>query len=214
MELWPRALALPLPSGTTGPGRVGYVRFECFAQIEHDLKQCRQEMKQTYDYIFNLVKNTRIIDGNAFEPESFAVVTAASSFDSTALPGHGSATISLCPRRLGGHHGVESRAPRGGSAPSSGRLVTLPLPRFPHLPPPRCPGAAPRLEAAWYRGGAATRRSRLSATSCSGGWVRLHIGDDRRRPPPVDGHGVRGEQHRSPRRLARGGGMGSDCLFS
>ena len=35
----PRSLALPLPSGTAGQGRVGYVRFECFAQIEHDLKQ-------------------------------------------------------------------------------------------------------------------------------------------------------------------------------
>ena len=40
-----------------------------FAQIEHDLKQSRQEMKQTYNYIFNLVKNTRIIDSKAFEAE-------------------------------------------------------------------------------------------------------------------------------------------------
>ena len=45
-----------------------------FAQIEHDLKQCRQEMKQTYNYIFNLVKNTRIIDGKAFEAEMSALL--------------------------------------------------------------------------------------------------------------------------------------------
>ena len=47
VELWPRAIALPLPSGTAWSGSVGYVRFECFAQNEHNLKQCRQEMKQT-----------------------------------------------------------------------------------------------------------------------------------------------------------------------
>ena len=45
-----------------------------FAQIEHDLKQCRQEMKQTYNYIFNLVKNTRIIDGKALEAEMSALL--------------------------------------------------------------------------------------------------------------------------------------------
>ena len=45
-----------------------------FAQIEHDLKQSRQEMKQTYNYIFNLVKNTRIIDGKAFEAEMSALL--------------------------------------------------------------------------------------------------------------------------------------------
>ena len=45
-----------------------------FAQIENDLKNCRQEMKQTYNYIFNLVKNTRIIDGKAFEAEMSALL--------------------------------------------------------------------------------------------------------------------------------------------
>ena len=43
-----------------------------FAQIEHDLKQSRQEMKQTYNYIFNLVKN--VIDGKAFEAEMSALL--------------------------------------------------------------------------------------------------------------------------------------------
>ena len=70
VELWPRAIALPLPSGTAWSGSVGYVRFECFAQNEHNLKQCRQEMKQTYNYIFKLVKNTRIIDSKAFKFEA------------------------------------------------------------------------------------------------------------------------------------------------
>ena len=45
-----------------------------FAHIEHYLKQCRHEMKQTYNYIFNLVKNTRIIDGKAFEAEMSALL--------------------------------------------------------------------------------------------------------------------------------------------
>ena len=45
-----------------------------FAQIEHDLKQCRQEMKQTYNYIFNLVKSTGIIDGKAFEADMSALL--------------------------------------------------------------------------------------------------------------------------------------------
>ena len=45
-----------------------------FAQIKHDLKQCRQEMKQTYNYIFNLVKNTCIIDCKAFEAEMSALL--------------------------------------------------------------------------------------------------------------------------------------------
>ena len=45
-----------------------------FAQIENDLKNCRHEMKQTYNYIFNLVKKTRIIDGKAFEAEMSALL--------------------------------------------------------------------------------------------------------------------------------------------
>ena len=42
------------------------------AKIEHDLKQSLQEMKQTYNYILNLAKNT--CDGKAFEAEMSALL--------------------------------------------------------------------------------------------------------------------------------------------
>ena len=127
---------------------------------------------------------------------------------SLALPCHGSATPSL-----GGHHGVESRAARSGPAPSSGRPVTPPYPASPLAPAKVSGGRTPP-------GGCLVSRGRCNPPQPPFGHLRLWwLGPSshRRRPPPappVDGHGVRGEWQRSPRRLALGGGMGSDCLFS
>ena len=46
-----------------------YGRFQTRGSVEQNLSNVRNEMKRTYNYIFGLIKNTRIIDGKAFEAE-------------------------------------------------------------------------------------------------------------------------------------------------